>query len=105
MPPKTTPNEELKGQSLLVRTVAATLVIRVPSAKEKRFRASLLRKVASEIATMPAGLLIRLFESACDADFPDDDVVEFRGQCEIILAKYLNLAEFKAAPAAPAAKP
>jgi len=107
MPPKAAPtkNAELQGQSLLVRTVAATLEIKVPADKEKRFRATLLRRVAGELATMPQGLLIRLFESACGADFPDADVVDFRIKCEYILAKVLNLAEFKSAPAAPPAKP
>ena len=41
--PIPTKNEELKGQSLLVRSVAATLEIKVPAEREKRFRATLLR--------------------------------------------------------------
>lgn len=100
MPPKPTKNEELKGQSLLVRSVAATLEIKVPADTEKRFRATLLRKAKAEVATMPAGLLIRFFESACACDFPDADVVEFRIACERALAPHLALSAYKQ-PAAP----
>lgn len=100
--PTPTKNEELKGQSLLVRSVAATLEIKVPAEREKRFRATLLRRATADIPAMPPGLLIRFFESACDCDFPDSDVVAFRIACENVLAKHLNLAEYKQpAPAKP----
>lgn len=103
MPPKPTKNEELKGQSLLVRSVAATLEIKVPADTEKKFRATLLRRAAADLAGMPSGLLIRFFESACGCDFPDADVVSFRVACERALAPHLDLSAYKATPAA--AKP
>lgn len=90
-----TKNEELKGQSLLVRTVAATLEIKVPADAEKKFRATLLRRAGADIAAMPPGLLIRFFESACACDFPDADVVAFRFTCERALAPHLDLANYK----------
>jgi hypothetical protein len=94
-----TKNEELKGQSHLVRVVIATLEIRLPSDKEIQFRATLLRKSAAEIATLPPQFLVRLFEAAAGADFPDPDIVEFRHLLELQLARYFDLAAFKAAPA------
>ena len=94
-PNATTKNEELKGQSLLVRSVAATLEIKVPGNLDKRFRSSLLRRAKADIAGLPAGLLIRLFEAACAADFPDRDVVEFREACERALSGPLGLAAYK----------
>ena len=98
--PVSTKNEELKGQSLLVRTVAATLEIKVPADTEKKFRATLLRRAEADIAAMPPGLLIRFFEAACACDFPDADVVAFRIVCERALAPHLDLIAYKA----PAAK-
>lgn len=95
----TTKNDELKGQSLLVRSVAATLDIKVPGKMDCKFRGTLLRKAAAELATMPPGLIIRFFESACGCDFPDADVVEFRVACERALSGHLNLAEYKTQPA------
>lgn len=94
--PITTKNEELKGQSLLVRSVAATLEIKVPAEREKRFRATLLRRAAADLPSMPPGLLIRFFESACACDFPDPDVVDFRIACENVLSGPLGLAAYKA---------
>ena len=93
----TTKNAELQGQSILVRTVAATLEIKVPADKEKPFRATLLRRVTAELAAMPTGLIVRLYESACGTDYPDEDVVAFRLACASALAKTLNLAAYKAA--------
>ena len=93
--PIVTKNEELKGQSLLVRSVAATLEIKVPSEREKRFRATLLRRAEADLAEMPSGLLIRFYESACGCDFPDPDVVEFRLACANVLSGPLGLAAFK----------
>jgi hypothetical protein len=101
--PTTTRNEELKGQSLLVRSVAATLDIKVPADTEKKFRATLLRRATADLAGMPSGLLIRFFESACACDFPDADVVGFRVACERALAPHLDLSAYKSTPAA--AKP
>ena len=94
--PPSTRNEELKGQSLLVRSVAATLDIKVPAEAEKKFRATLLRRALADLAAMPPGLLIRFFESACACDFPDPDVVAFRIACERALAPHLNLSAYKA---------
>lgn len=93
-------SEELKGQSHLVRTVAATLDIRVPDDTEKQFRATLLRKATAEINTISTVMLIRLFESACGVEFADPDVIEFRHACERILAGHLDLAKYKAPRAA-----
>jgi hypothetical protein len=95
--PTTTPtkNEELKGQSLLVRSVAATLSVKVPSAREITIRGAMLRRATADIPTMPPGLLIRFYEAACDCDFPDADVVAFRLACARILARVLDLAEYK----------
>lgn len=95
--PTPTKNEELKGQSLLVRSVAAALSVKVPSPREVNIRGALLRRAAADLPTMPSGLLIRFYESACDCDFPDADVVAFRLACARILAKILNLAEYKEA--------
>lgn len=106
MPPKpttTTKNEELKGQSLLVRSVAATLEIKLPADTEKKFRGTLLRRATADLPGMPPGLLIRFFEAACSCDFPDPDVVAFRIACERALAPHLDLSSYKATPAA--AKP
>ena len=89
-------SEELKGQSHLVRTVAATLDIRVPDDTEKQFRATLLRKATAEIGTMSPVMIVRLFESACGVEFADPDVISFRIACERILAGQLGLAEYKA---------
>lgn len=96
-------SEELKGQTLLIRTVAACLSIKVPDETEKRFRGTLLRKAACEIKAYPANLLIRLYEAACDVDFPDPDVTAFRHACEPILAGHLELAKFKQPKTSPAA--
>jgi len=95
--PTTTKNEALQGQSLLVRAVASALEIRVPGNLDKRFRSSLLRRAKADIAALPPGLLIRLFEAACSADFPDPDVVEFRQACERALAGPLGLSAYKTA--------
>jgi hypothetical protein len=89
-------SEELKGQTLLVRTLAATLDIKVPDEREKRFRATALRKASAEIKDYPPALTIRLYESACGVDFPDPDVTAFRHVCQTILAKSLDLEQFKA---------
>jgi len=91
----TTKNEELKGQSHLVRVVIATLEIRVPSDKEIQFRGTLLRKSLSELPGLPPQFLVRLFEAAAAADFPDADIVEFRHALELCLARYFDLAAFK----------
>ena len=91
-------SEELKGQSHLVRTVAATLEIKVPDDTEKQFRATLLRKATAEIGDLPAVMIVRLFESACGVEFADPDVIQFRHACERILAGHLDLAKYKAAP-------
>jgi len=91
----TTKNDEIKGQSLLVRSVAAALSVKVPSPREVTIRGALLRRAAADLATMPSGLLIRFYEAACDCDFPDADVVAFRLACSRMLAKVLNLAEYK----------
>lgn len=93
--PAPTKNEELKGQSLLVRSVAACLGVKVPSAREINIRGAMLRRAAADIPTMPPGLLIRFYEAACDCDFPDADVVAFRLACARNLAKVLGLAEYK----------
>jgi hypothetical protein len=98
-------SEELKGQTLLVRTVAASLEIKVPDETEKRFRGSTLRKAAAEIKSYPAALVIRLYEAACNVDFPDPDVTAFRHACQPILAGHLDLSAYKAPrPASPPAK-
>jgi hypothetical protein len=102
MPP--TKNDELKGQSHLVRIVAATLDIKLPAEKEILFRGSLLRKAKAELAGLSPQFLVRLFESAAGTDFPDADVVEFRQDLEIHLARYLDLAQFKASRPTTAAK-
>lgn len=94
-------SEELKGQTLLVRAVAASLEIKVPDETEKRFRATALRKATAEIKQYPPALVIRLYESACNVDFPDPDVTAFRHACQPILATHLNLAAFKAQRPAP----
>ena len=99
-----TKNEEIKGQSHLVRVVAATLEIRLPSEKEIQFRGSLLRKALTELSGLQPQFLIRLFESAVAAEFPDSDIVEFRHALEVHLARYLDLSQFKAARANSAAK-
>jgi hypothetical protein len=107
MPSKPTPaapatrNDELKGQSLLVRSVAATLDIKVPGPSDVKFRATLLRRAAADLAGMPSGLLIRFFESACSCDFPDPDVVGFRVACERALAPHLDLSAYKSQTAKP----
>lgn len=98
----TTKNEELKGQSHLVRTVISTLEINLPAEKEIQFRGSLLRKAKSELAALAPQFLVRLFEAACGTDFPDADVVEFRQDLELHLARYFDLSQFKAARTAPA---
>lgn len=100
MPPKPTKNEALQGQSLLVRTVAAALDIRLPSDVEKKFLGSLLRRAAIDIPTMPPGLLIRFFESATAVEFPEREVIDFRVVCERALAEHLGLAAHKAPAAA-----
>lgn len=92
----TTKNEELQGQTHLVRVVAATLEIKVPAANEIRFRGSLLRKATAELASLKPQFLIRLFESAATTDYPDADVVAFRQALETQLARYLNLTAYKA---------
>lgn len=89
-------SEELKSQSHLVRTVAATLDIRVPDPTEIQFRGTLLRKATAEILTIQPGFLVRLFESACGVEHADNDVIQFRIACERVLAGHLNLAQFKA---------
>lgn len=91
-------SEELKGQSHLVRTVAATLEIKVPDDTEKQFRATLLRKAAAEINGLPPVMIVRLFESACAVEFADPDVIRFRHACEMILAVHLDLAKHKSTP-------
>lgn len=94
-----TKNEELKGQTHLTRAVIAALEIKVPAPKDIRFRGSILRKSTAELATTPPNFLIRLFEAAAAADFPDADVVAFRHALETALGKHFNLTEFKATAA------
>jgi hypothetical protein len=91
-----TKNEELKGQTHLVRVVAATLEIKLPAKKEIQFRGSLLRKAKSELSALAPQFLVRLFEAAAGTEFPDADVVEFRQDLELHLARYFDLAQFKA---------
>ncbi|MBK1884131.1 hypothetical protein JIN85_17050 [Luteolibacter pohnpeiensis] len=90
MPPKAN-SEELQGQTHLVRAVAATLEIKVPNAKEIRFRAALLRKAVSELSQVKPSLLIRLYESACKVDFPDPEIIAFREACQTHLGRHLEL--------------
>lgn len=92
--PKTTP-PELQGQTHLVRTVAATLDIAVPSEREKKFRGTLLRKAAAEIESLKPALIVRLYEAACGVEFADDDVATFREICQRALAKHLDLSAHK----------
>lgn len=90
-----TKNEELAGQSQLVRVVAATLEIKSPDKTEIKFRGALLRKATAEMTTIKPAFLVRLFEAACGVDFPDSEVVAFRIACERSLAGTLDLAAYR----------
>lgn len=97
--------QQLKDQSNLVRIVAASLDIRIPSKKEIAFRGVLLRKSISELPKIQTAFLVRLYEAACKVEYSDADLDDFRVACQAPLAAHLSLAEFKARPSATTTKP
>jgi len=98
----TTPNkDELQAQTHLIRTVEAALKVSVPDAEELRFRGSLLRCTAGQLAELKPCFVIRLYEAACDVKFPSDDVTALRKSLQKTIAKSLGLQAYRqAAPAA-----
>lgn len=87
----TTKNEELKGQSLLTRSLIAALNIRVPSDTDKRFRSAVMAQTIPQLAGIQPNFLIRIFEATAEADYPDADVVQFREKVETHLAPHLGI--------------
>lgn len=93
----TTTTEEIKELSQLVRTVEANLKIRVPSTEDMQFRASLLAKVRAELPTMPHNFIVRLYESACDVEHPDDSISALRTALQRSLGTTYALRQFRPA--------
>lgn len=100
--PTTTKGEELSGQSLLVRTVEANLDIAVmEEGEEKRFRASLLKKAAAELAALKPGHVTRLYEAACKVRFSTPEVVEFRAALNRQIGATMGLRNYRDANTKP----
>lgn len=95
MPPK---NEQLQAQTQLVRTVEANLKIAVPDTTEIGFRDALLRTAAAELPKFSAVLVTRLYEAACNVNYPSPSVTWFRKRLQQAIARNLGL---KALPTAP----
>jgi hypothetical protein len=95
MPPKSTTAPELVAQTQLVRTVEATLKVRMPDDREKRFRASLLNKATADIAQFNHAHLVRLYEAACGVEFPEAEVTTFRHTCQDAIGRTLKLSDHR----------
>jgi hypothetical protein len=88
-------NEELQAQTQLTRTIEAALKVAVPDADEIRFRGSLLRCATAQLSTLKPAFVTRLYEAACDVKFPSDEVTEFRKALQVVIARTLNLKQFR----------
>lgn len=97
---KSTRSEELTAQSQLVRTVEANLkIVTLEGPTETAFRQSLLNCVSNQLATMPGGLITRLYESACEAKFPTPPVTAFREALQRQIGARHNLRTYRSTPA------
>jgi hypothetical protein len=88
-------NEELQAQTQLTRTIEAALKVAVPDADEIRFRGSLLRCATAQLATLKPAFVTRLYEAACDVKYPSDEVTEFRKALQVVIARGLNLKQYR----------
>lgn len=95
-------NQELKEQSVLIRTVEANLKVAVPDDEELKFRASLLTCAATRAAELPTGFVVRLYEAACEVKFPEPAVTGFRLALQRILGQTLDLRKYRPTPNASA---
>lgn len=87
---------QLQKQALLIRTVESNLKVAFLDAAELRFRGTLLRCAEASLPLLTATQNTRLYEAACDVKFPSSEVTEFRKKLELIIAKTLDLTQFKA---------
>lgn len=93
----TTKDPQVQEQSHLIRSVIANLNISFPEADELKFRTSILLCVQECLGNLSAAQITRLYEAACEVKFASDDVKAFRSNVQLVIAKNLNLARFKAA--------
>jgi hypothetical protein len=91
-PPK---DPALQKQSLLIRIVESNLKVAFLDTTELRFRGSLLRCAEATLPLLTPTQTTRLYEAASDVKFPSTEVAEFRKKLELILAKSLDLTQFK----------
>ena len=88
---------QAQEQSHLIRSVIANLNISYPEPDELKFRSSILLCVQESLNSLTASQITRLYEAACEVKFASDDVKTFRALTQLVIAKNLNLARFKAA--------